>query len=72
VLAGMTDDQPKRGRPSDYSFQVAGSTGDRGRIMPAWDPTAWLSELLKQIVRLIQKQSRHNARLKLKVAQEYL
>ena len=23
MLAGMTDDQPKRGRPSDYSFQVA-------------------------------------------------
>jgi hypothetical protein len=23
VLADMTDDQPKRGRPSDYSFQVA-------------------------------------------------
>jgi hypothetical protein len=23
ILAGMTDDQPKRGRPSDYSFQVA-------------------------------------------------
>jgi hypothetical protein len=23
LLAGMTDDQPKRGRPSDYSFQVA-------------------------------------------------
>ena len=23
MLADMTDDQPKRGRPSDYSFQVA-------------------------------------------------
>jgi hypothetical protein len=25
----MTDDQPKRGRPSDYSFQVAISICDR-------------------------------------------
>jgi hypothetical protein len=29
VLADMTDDQPKRGRPSDYSFQVAISICDR-------------------------------------------
>jgi hypothetical protein len=28
-LAGMTDDQPKRGRPSDYSFQIAMSICDR-------------------------------------------
>jgi hypothetical protein len=30
VLAGMTDDQPKRGRPSDYSAQLAMSICGRG------------------------------------------
>ena len=29
MLAGMTDDQPKRGRPSDYSAQLAMSICDR-------------------------------------------
>jgi hypothetical protein len=29
VLAGMTDDQPKRGRPSDYSAQLAMSICDQ-------------------------------------------
>jgi hypothetical protein len=52
VLPDMTDDQPKRGRPSDYSFQVAISIcarlaeGKSLRAIRPWSgrPRGWRRE----------------------------
>jgi hypothetical protein len=43
VLADITDDQPKRGRPSDYSFQLAISIC--ARLAEGQKPSRHLSEV---------------------------